>query len=74
MPQCIQCGCFKIFFETISIYQIKQNNAPQATVSSVCTEQRKLLDSFVPDKVFNLDRKALSDTEIELLEKGLDFE
>lgn len=74
MPQCIQCGCFKIFFETISIYQIKQNNPPQATVSSVCTEQRKLLDSFVPDKVFNLDRKALSDTEIELLEKGLDFE
>ena len=36
-------------------------------------EEFRLSGSFVLDTVFNLSRKVLTDTEIKVLEKGLDF-
>ena len=38
-----------------------------------CTEQWRLTGNFVSDTVFNLNKKVLKDTEIRVLEKGLDF-
>ena len=38
-----------------------------------CTEQCRLTGKFVSDTVFNLSSKVFSDTEIRLLEKGLDL-
>ena len=45
----------------------------QISVPSVRTKQYRLSGSFVSDTVFNLSRKVLTDTEIKVLEKGLDF-
>ena len=38
-----------------------------------CTEQCRLTGNFVSHTVFNLSNKFLSNTEIRILEKGLDF-
>ena len=38
-----------------------------------CTEQWRLTGNFVSDTVFNLNKKVLKDTEIRVLEIGLDF-
>ena len=38
-----------------------------------CTKQCRLTGNFVSDTLFNLSSNVLSDTEIRVLEKGLDF-
>ena len=38
-----------------------------------CTEKCRLTGNSVSDTLFSLSNKVLSDTEIRLLEKGLDF-
>ena len=45
----------------------------QISVPSVRTEECRLSGNFLSDKLFNLSRKVLTDTEIKFLEKGLDF-
>ena len=45
----------------------------QISVPSVRTEECRLSGNFLSDTVFNLSRKVLTDTEIKVLEKGLDF-
>ena len=45
----------------------------QISVPSVRTKQYRLSGSLVSDTVFNLSRKVLTDTEIKVLEKGLNF-
>ena len=45
----------------------------QLSVPSVQTEKCRVCGSFVSDTVFNLSRKVLTNTEIKVLEKGLDF-
>ena len=45
----------------------------QISIPSILTEKCWLCGSFMSDTVFNLSRKVLTDTEIKVLEKGLDF-
>ena len=45
----------------------------QISIPSMLTEECWLCGSFMSDTVFNLSRKALTDTEIKVLEKRLDF-
>ena len=56
--------------EILNILEQLQGSANQRVE---CTEQCRLTGNFVPDTVFNLSNKVLSDTEIRVLEKGLDF-
>ena len=45
----------------------------QINVLSVRREHGALSGSFVTDTAFNISRNVLADTEIKVLEKGLDF-
>ena len=45
----------------------------QKSVPSVQTEDCRLSGSFVSDTVFNLSTKVVTDTEVKVLKKGLDF-
>ena len=56
--------------EILNILEGLQGSANQRVE---CTEQCRLAGNFVSDTVFNLSNKVLSDTEIRVLEKGLDF-
>ena len=56
--------------EILNILEGLQGSANQRVE---CTEQCRLTGNFVSDTVFNLSNKVLSDTEIRVLEKGLDF-
>ena len=58
--------------EIFNILEELQCSANQRIVEE-CTEQYRLTGNFVSDTVFNLSNKVLSDTEIRVLEKGLDF-
>ena len=56
--------------EILNILEGLQGSANQRVE---CTEQCRLTGNFVSDTVFNLSNKVLSDIEIRVLEKGLDF-
>ena len=58
--------------EILNILEELQCPADQRIVEE-CTEQCRLTGKFVSDTVFNISNKILSDTEIRILEKGLDF-
>ena len=58
--------------EILNILEELQCSAGQRIVEE-CTEKCGLTGNFVSDTVFNLSIKALSDTKIRVLEKGLDF-
>ena len=58
--------------EILNILEELQCSADQRIVEE-CTEQCRLTGSFLSDIVFNLGDKVPSDTEIRVLEKGLDF-
>ena len=45
----------------------------QISVPSLRTEECSVFGSFVSDKIFKLSRKVLTNTEIKVLEKALDF-
>ena len=55
-----------------NILEELQCSADQRIVEE-CTEKCRLTGNFVSNTVFNLSNKALSDTKIRVLEKGLDF-
>ena len=56
--------------EILNILEELQGSANQRVE---CTEQCRLTGNFVSDTVFSLSNKILSDTEIRVLEKGLNF-
>ena len=56
--------------EILNIFEELQGSANQRVER---TEQCRLTGNFVSQTVFNLSNKVLSDTEIKVLEKGLDF-
>ena len=58
--------------EILNILEELQCSTDQRIVEE-CTEQCRLTGNFISDTVFNLNNKVLSDTEIRVLEKGLDF-
>ena len=58
--------------EILNILQELKCSADQRIVEE-CTEQCRLTGNFESDTVFNLSNKVLNDTEIRVLEKGLDF-
>ena len=58
--------------EILNIHEELQCSADQRIVEN-CTEQCRLTGNFVSDTVFNVSNKVFSDTEIRVLEKGLDF-
>ena len=81
----IESGCESDFClddydeEILSIFEYLQfqrnpvQSQSQISVPSVRTRQCRLSGSFVSDRVFNISLKVLTDTEIKVLEKGLDF-
>ena len=58
--------------EILNILEGLQGSASDR-IAEECTKQCILSGNFVKDTVFNLSNKVLSDTEIRVLEKGLDF-
>ena len=58
--------------EILNILEELQGSANQR-IAEECTDQCRLTGNFVSDTLFNLINKVLSDTEIQVLEKGLDF-
>ena len=58
--------------EILNILEGLQGSASER-IAEECIEQCILSGNFVKDTVFNLSNKVLSDTEIRVLEKGLDF-
>ena len=71
------CACADLSLDTrdeeiLNILEELQCSADQRIVEE-CTEQCRLTGSFLSDIVFNLGDKVPSDTEIRVLEKGLDF-
>ena len=75
--RCIRSTCVSADFsldtqdeEMLNILEELQGSANQG---AECTEQCRLTGNFVLDNVFNLSNKVLSDTEIRVFEKGLDF-
>ena len=57
--------------ELVSILEELQNNT--VTVSHNSTETTRLTGHFCSDTVFNLSNRVLTDAEISVLEKGLDY-
>ena len=60
-------------FEDLQFQRNPVQSQSQISVPSVRTRQCRLSGSFVSDRVFNISLKVLTDTEIKVLEKGLDF-
>ena len=58
-------------YEILKILEDLQGSANQRVEF---TEQSRLTGNFVSDTVFNLSNKVLSDREIRVPGKGLDFE
>ena len=52
---------------------VANNSLISGNITATSTEQSRLTGHFVSNTIFNLSRKVLSEAEIKVLEKGLDF-